>query len=74
MEFTLLEPTIMQPETVGVPVQDLELVAAPVAEDEPMCADRIKLQRLGHHQRQAIDRFPEVNMLGRQVGLASRGD
>jgi hypothetical protein len=57
MELALLQAPVMQPEAIGIPLQNLELVASPVAEDEPIRAHRIKFERLSHQRRRPLIDF-----------------
>lgn len=71
-ETALLEAPVMQPEAVGIPLQDLELVALTPAEDKPVRPHRFHAQRLDHHQRQGVDGFAHVGDARRQIDVALR--
>ena len=60
VEATFFLSTVVQPEAVRIPTQDLDPVAAPVTEHEPMLADRIEPEYLCHYQRQSVDRLAHV--------------
>lgn len=69
-ETALFEAPIMQPEAVGIPLQDLELVARTPAKDKLVWPDRFHAKRLDHHQRQGVNRFAHVGHAGRQIHVA----
>src|SRR5260370_8596412 len=69
---TFLKATIMKPETVRLPVKNFKFVAAATAKDKPVRTHRIELERLAHHQRQAVNRAAHVSGARRQIALSLR--
>lgn len=53
-------------------MKDFQAVAPAVAEHELARADRIEAQRVGHHQRQGVDRLAHVVVICGKVHHALR--
>jgi len=54
-ESASFQPSIVEPEAVGVPVKDFELVAASVAENEEAVGEHIEFETERDHRRQAVN-------------------
>jgi hypothetical protein len=57
----LLEPLGDQPQTTAVPIQALEIIAAPAAEEEEMAAERISTDHLLRLGGQAIEPVAQID-------------
>jgi hypothetical protein len=60
LEPAAFQPPVIQPEPVMVPSQDLELVLVPVAEDEKVIGERVKVDALLHQHRERVDGLSKV--------------
>ncbi len=68
-----LQASVKQPESVHVPIEDLQLIAA-VAEYEQTRGKRIKMKDLAYQCRQAIDRLAHVRTATSQVNSLNVGE
>src|SRR5450830_1010909 len=71
-EATLFKAPIMQPESIGIPMQYFEFIAATAAKNKPMRTDRIALHTFDNEHGKAINRFTHISHAGRQVDMPSR--
>ena len=56
-EMSFLQSSIVEPEAVVIPMQDLEFVAISIAEDEEAVGEQILLEDLADECSQAVDGF-----------------
>ena len=66
-EATMLQASIVEPEAIGIPDEDLELVSATIAEDEEAVAEQIQFQDLADEGRQAVDRLSQIGAAAGEV-------
>ncbi len=59
-EAPLLQTTIVEPEAVVVPTQNLEFVTIPIAEYEETFVENIQFEGMGYDGRQSVDGFSHV--------------
>ena len=64
------EPSIIQPESAGVPVQYLELIAGAVAENKPAFGEYVELETETDHRRQTVDGLPHISGPAGQIDPA----
>jgi len=69
-EPTLLQPLVVQPEPIAVPVEDLDLISFPVAESKEARGERIEAEPLLHDGGQPVDGLAQIGAATRQVNLA----
>ena len=69
VEPALLQPPVIEPETVGLPVQDLEFVPPPVAENEQALGEGIKAEGFADHERQPVDGLAHIRGTGGKVDV-----
>jgi len=60
---------IIEPETVMVPPQQLQLVPSTIAKDEPLIGKRVQFEYGAYKGRQPVDRFPHIGYARRQMYL-----
>jgi hypothetical protein len=70
-ESTSFQPSIVEPEAVVIPVKNLELVAASIAEDKPTLGEDIELECDTHDSGQAVDGLAHVRRPTRQIHSAA---
>ena len=64
-ESTSLQPPVVEPEPVAVPVQNLESVQTSITEHEQAIRERIKLKLATDYSRKTVDGFTHI---GRSAG------
>ena len=66
-ELAPFQAAIVKPETIMVPLENLEFIALPIAEDEQCRGKWIQSKTDLHHRREPVDRFSHVRSAARQV-------
>jgi len=66
-EALLFQALVPETETAAVPVEDLQLVAALIAEDKHRRVKHRQAHRLLNNQAQAVDGFAEVDRVAVQI-------
>jgi len=61
-EPVLLQPFLPEAEPVVVPVEHLDDCPGPVAEDEEIAREDIKVEMVGHHDGETVDRLAHVGV------------
>jgi len=64
---TALQATIVEPEAVVVPVEDLELVSPAVAEDEEAVAEQIEFEGMANERRQTVDGLSHIGIAAGEI-------
>src|SRR5450432_1799970 len=61
------QTSVVEPESVGIPDEDLEFVSTSVAEDEEAVAEQIQLEDLADDGPQAVDGLSQIGAAASQV-------
>ena len=70
-EATALPASIIEPKAIGIPDEDLELVAAAIAEDEAAVTEEIEFQDLADACRQTVDGLSQIGAATGQIDLSA---
>jgi len=70
LEAAALKATIVEPEAVMVPPQQLDLVSLFVAKDEPGFGERIEIEGELHEGGQAVDGLAHVGRAAGQMDIS----
>ena len=70
LEVAALKPLVQQPESCPVPVEDLQLVMGPVAEDIHRIREWVLLEFILHDCRIGIDAFSQICHIRRNIDAA----
>ena len=73
-ETAFLQPLIVEPESVLVPLQNLDLAFVFAAENKHGSAERIQLEVLFHQTRESVDLFPHVGCPACQINRIGSAD
>src|SRR5579862_5975077 len=64
-----LQASVVEPEAVGIPQEDLEFITTAVAEDEEASAEEIELEGVLHQGGEAVDGLAQVGTSTGEVDL-----
>ncbi len=75
-ESLLFKASIEKPESIIVPVEDLDFVPQAVTENKQMTREGIGLQHILNQYHQSIDRFSHIRGTGCEIdpGVRAKGD
>jgi len=63
-ESLAFQTAVKEPESVIVPVEDLDLVAQSIAEDKQVTGERVSLQHIHHQDGEPVNRFAHISHAG----------
>src|SRR5664280_968743 len=73
-EMSFLQTFIIEPESVIVPLQNLDLIAVFVAKGKHRPAERIQLEMLFHHAGKAVNRLAHIGCATSQINDVGSAD
>ena len=68
-ETSSLQASVVEPEAIMIPVEDLEFVAVSIAEDEEAAAEEIVLEDLADKGSQAVDGLSQIGVAAGEEDL-----
>ena len=72
--MAFLQTLIVEPKSVIIPLQNLNLIAVFVAKGKHCTAERVQLEMLFHHTGKSVNRFAHIGCATSQINDVSSAD